>query len=321
MSNATSTQTSSPAATQFPEVTLRPLVAADLDAVVQLDARIMGRSRRGYFERRLSAALRQPKRHLQFALTTPRGLAGFLLGRRAGGEYGRTEEVVVLEAVGVDPGARHSGLGQKLLAGLESWMKSHKLPRLVTQVDWRNLSMLKFLSSAQFALESRPILERLVDRMPLPATDEEIEQWPPVVRHLQKSDLDAIVRIDQRITGLDRRAYFQRKFDEVFDESAIMVSLVAEADGFPVAFAMARVDFGDFGHVEPSAALDTIGVDPAFARRGIGRAMMSQMIDNLAALHVERLETEVARDNFALQKFLFDFDFQASQRLSFQRPV
>ena len=35
-----------------------------------------------------------PKRHYQFALTSGKGLVGFLVARVAGGEYGRPEEVV-----------------------------------------------------------------------------------------------------------------------------------------------------------------------------------------------------------------------------------
>ncbi|MFL5366990.1 MAG: hypothetical protein ACJ781_16105, partial [Myxococcales bacterium] len=76
------------------DVTVRPLAAADLAAVVALDASIGGTPRSGYFAKRLQAALRQPRRHLQLALDDGRmapndgGLAGFLLARKAGGEYG-----------------------------------------------------------------------------------------------------------------------------------------------------------------------------------------------------------------------------------------
>ena len=45
------------------------------------------------------------------------------------------------------------------------------------------------------------------------------------------------------------------------------------------------------------------------------------MIQNLAALHVERLETEVASESFALLRFLFDLGFGPSARLSFVRAV
>ena len=309
------------AALSPPSAVLRPLSAADLDAVVALDRRSTGSSRRGYFEKRLAAALRKPRGHFQFALTTGQGLAGFLLARRVGGEYGRPDEAVVLESIGVDPSSRQRGLGRQLLGALEELSRAHGIRQVVTQVDWRNHSMLRFLAGARFELAPRPILELKVERVPLPQTDEEIEAWPPVVRQLKASDLDGIVRIDKRITGSDRRAYLERKFDEALNDSAIAVSLVGEVDGLPAAFAMARVDFGDFGHVEPSAALDTLGVDPPFAGKGLGKAVLSQMIENLAALHVERLETEVARDATRLLSFLYAAGFGASQRLSFQKAI
>src|SRR3954465_14149685 len=81
------------------ETQIRPLTAADFEAVVALDARITGGARRGYFQRRLDAALRDPKRHLQLAAGASGGLRGFLLARRADGEFGEREPVAVLEAI------------------------------------------------------------------------------------------------------------------------------------------------------------------------------------------------------------------------------
>jgi ribosomal protein S18 acetylase RimI-like enzyme len=303
------------------DVVLRPLRAEDLDSIVALDGRSGGPSRRGYFERRLAAALRKPRVNFQLALTSGQGLVGFLLARVAGGEYGRPEDVVVLEALGVDPTVRHAGLGRQMLAELERLARARDIHQLVTQVDWRNDSMLRFLASADFELAPRGVFERAVDRIPLPNSDEEIETWPPLVRSLRASDLGPLVQIDGNITGQSRGRYLERKCDEALNDSAIEVSLVAETEGHPVAFAMARVDFGDFGHVESVAALDTIGVEPAFARKGFGRAVLSQLIANLAALHVKRLETEVAHDSFALIEFLCASGFRPAQRLSFQRKI
>jgi ribosomal protein S18 acetylase RimI-like enzyme len=304
-----------------PDVVLRPLRAEDLEAIVALDGRSGGPSRRGYFEKRLAAALRHPKGHFQIALESGKALVGFLLARVAGGEYGRSEDVVVLEALGVEPELRHAGLGRQMLAELERLARAHDIHQVVTQVDWRNDSMLRFLASAEFELAPRIVLERVVDRIPLPSSDEEIEAWPPRVRTLQASDLAPLIQIDRNITGQDRGRYLERKLDEALNQSAIEVSQVAETEGHPVAFAMGRVDFGDFGHVESVAALDTIGVEPAFARQGFGHAVLSQLVANLAALHVKRLETEVAHDSFALIEFLTASGFRPSQRLSLQRKI
>lgn len=302
-----------------PEVLLRPLRPEDLEAVVALDKASAGMPRRPYFEKRLQAALRHPKRHLQLALATGKGLAGFLVARIADGEYGRPKGVVILEAVSVDPALRHSGLGRRMLSGIEELMKGRGIGELVTQVDWRNHTMLKFLDGAGFSLAPRNILERSLERLPLPTDENNMEQWPQQVRQLRADDFEAVRRIDRRVSGSDRTEYLQRKFDEALQQSAIAVSLAAEEKGFVVAFAMARVDFGDFGRIEPGAALDTIGVDPSFAGKGYGRALLSQMVENLAALQVERLETEVARENFELLKFLYALGFGPSQRLSFQK--
>ena len=64
---------------------VRPLARENLEAVVAIDAAIEGRPRGDYFERRLKAALLEPKLHAQFAATDDAGLAGYILagdGRR-----------------------------------------------------------------------------------------------------------------------------------------------------------------------------------------------------------------------------------------------
>jgi len=301
--------------------TVRSLQAADLDAVVATDRRITGESRRSYFERRLAAALKHPTRHLQLAAMTPTGLAGFVLARLAGGEFGRHEAALVLEAMGVAPESQGTGLGRHMMAALEERGRAHGARDIVTQAEWHNHAMLRFLHGAGFSLAPRQILERPVHRMSLPETEAEVVLFPPIVRHLRADDFDTVVRIDRLVTGRDRSEYLRRRFDEVLHESGIVVSLAAEDDGFVVAFAMARVDLGDFGHVGATASLDTVGVQPTFAHRGFARAVLTQMIDNLSGLHVESLQTEVGREDFELLRFLYKFGFGLSQRLSFVRKL
>ena len=80
---------------------------------------------------------------------------------------------------------------------------------------------------------------------------------------------------------------------------------------------MARADLGDFGRTEPVAVIDTLGVDPEYAHRGIGRALLSQLFANLDALRVERVETIVPQRNLGLLGFLYAAGFAPSQRLPF----
>ncbi|KAB2917384.1 MAG: GNAT family N-acetyltransferase [Hyphomicrobiaceae bacterium] len=140
-------------------------------------------------------------------------------------------------------------------------------------------------------------------------------------RTIAERDLQALITIDRRITGRDRSAYFESKLAEALHESDVRVSLLAERDGGPVGFIMARVEFGEFGRVEPTAVIDTIGVDPDYRDQGIGRALLSQLLVNLTTLRVERVRTEVDWHDGDLLAFLDHSGFEPSQRLCLIRAV
>lgn len=142
-----------------------------------------------------------------------------------------------------------------------------------------------------------------------------------LVRSMAAGDLRALVAIDRRITGRDRAAYFQRKLSEALTESDVRVSLVAELAGVPVGFIMARVDLGEFGRVETTAVIDTIGVDPDYWKRAVGRALLSQLLANLSTLRVEKVRTEVDWQDRDLLDYLDRSGFCPSQRLCFDQPL
>lgn len=335
--------------------TLSPLAREDLDDVVTIDAAWEGRSRRLYFERRLAAALREPALHAQFAVRDAHGLAGYLLARVLEGEFGRQDRSLRLEAIGVRADARGRGVGRALFDGLSGWAARHGVADLRTQAAWNAHRMLAWLDASGFSLAHAQVIERAIpsggetsatepaDRLATepdgaerpgeaPAHEidysgaqsndfERLARDTADIGSLAESDLPDIARIDRGITGRDRRDYIARKLDETLTDSALRVSLGARLDGVLVGFAMARADFGDFGRPEPVAVIDTIGVDPEYAHRGVGHALLSQLFLNLAALRIERVETQVAPQDLALLGFLYDVGFAPSQRLAFERSL
>ncbi|MGO9702212.1 MAG: GNAT family N-acetyltransferase [Xanthobacteraceae bacterium] len=139
------------------------------------------------------------------------------------------------------------------------------------------------------------------------------------VRTMREDDLGALIEIDHRITGRDRSAYFAHKLAEALHQSDMRVSLVAERDGAPVGFIMARVDFGEFGRMEPTAVMDTIGVDPDYQQAGVGRALLSQLLINFATLRVEQIRTEIDWSDRDLLAFLDHCGFRPAEQLCFER--
>jgi ribosomal protein S18 acetylase RimI-like enzyme len=328
-------------------VKLRRLAAQDLDALVEIDAQITGRSRRDYFERRLQAALRAPALHTQFAAEEGGAVNGYVLARRLEGEFGRVEPALRLEVIGVRPGEQGHGYGDALLGALEAYARKHGIADVRTQASWKDHAMLGFLDHAGFELGSTQMLDCEVhsgrigggdaDKILAPEAHRlsaEIDHSAPQandfealardraeVRSLERADLEEIVRIDRRIMSRDRSAHIGHLVDEAMHDSAIRVSLAAHQDGSVCGFVMASVDFGDFGRTEPVAVLDTIGVDPGFTGAGIGSALLSQLFVNLEALRVERVATVVERDNFGLLEFFYRAGFGPGQRLGFVKRL
>jgi predicted N-acetyltransferase YhbS len=138
---------------------------------------------------------------------------------------------------------------------------------------------------------------------------------------LRLEDVADLVRIDRRLTGRDRSAYIARQIEEALQDSAVRVSLAAHCDGAAVGYLAAKVDLGDAGRTEPTAIIDALAVDPDREGSGVGTALVSQLLVNLMALHVERVETEIARDGLDLLAFFYRLGFAPSARLGFVKRL
>ena len=138
---------------------------------------------------------------------------------------------------------------------------------------------------------------------------------------LTAKDVDDLVRIDRHITGRERRTYIQHTLDEALRESGVRISLAARHDGVMAGYLMARADLGDFGRTEPVAVIDTIGVAPEYAHRGIGHALLSQLFLNLGALDIERVETIVASGATELLGFFHAAGVAPGERLAFVKRL
>lgn len=141
------------------------------------------------------------------------------------------------------------------------------------------------------------------------------------IRALKPQDCARLVRMDQEISGRNRRAWYEGKIRRALEDADVRISLGAEIDGILVGALLGSVHYGEFGLPEPVAILDTVLVDPAFGRRGLATAMLRQLLLNLAALRIERLRTEVAWDEFKLAEFFAKSGFAPVPRVVLELRV
>ena len=157
------------------------------------------------------------------------------------------------------------------------------------------------------------------DTDPLNAPPGELPTDAVVVRTLRGDDLDAIVRIDREATGTTRREYYESRVHTALTDSRLQTSLVAELDGQVAGFLITRLYYGEFGQTEPVAVIDSIGVHPGLRGRHVGQALLRQLVMNLRALGVERIETIVDWNQFDLLGFLAAHGFEPAPRICLRR--
>lgn len=152
-------------------IATRPLTADDLEAVIAIDAASAGRSRRGFFEKRLVSAQERPRGYVYVGAERDDRFVGFAIARLHEGEFGGTHPVAVLDALGVDPSVRHAGVGHALLGELEAILAHKGIRELASQVDWTGTDVARFFIDTGFKLAPRRVLELAVESA---ATGEEM---------------------------------------------------------------------------------------------------------------------------------------------------
>ena len=131
-------------------VYVRRLRPADLEAVISLDARVIGRRRDEYFKIKLQQALAETGIEVSLAAEVDGLFCGFLLARVFYGEFGSTEPVAVLDTIGVHPDFRRQGIGRALIDQLRKNLKALGILRLQTEVSWDDQPLLGFFHEEGF---------------------------------------------------------------------------------------------------------------------------------------------------------------------------
>jgi GNAT superfamily N-acetyltransferase len=142
-----------------------------------------------------------------------------------------------------------------------------------------------------------------------------------VIRTLDERDLERLVKLDQAWSKRNRRLYLHRKLHRALAEADVRISLGAELDGFLVGAVLGSVSYGEFGHPEPLAVVDTILVDQEVSRQGVASVLLEQLLRNLGAFGIETLRTEVSWNDHDLVGFLAHNDFVPVPRIVLERRV
>jgi GNAT superfamily N-acetyltransferase len=142
-----------------------------------------------------------------------------------------------------------------------------------------------------------------------------------LTRSVESTDLEAIVRIDEKLGGEARQAYWRERL-ELAGLRPPWMSLVAETDGRVVGFLFGWVGASEFGMAEPTGWIDLIGVDPAYRGRGVGRALVDRFVQSGQELRaIAKVATLIDLDQSDIREFFTRRGFHHGRMVHLERPV
>jgi len=124
------------------------------------------------------------------------------------------------------------------------------------------------------------------------------------VRSVRRADLDAVVALDAAVTGLEKRAYWQRVYRRygVAGTAEQRHFLVALAGGRVVGFMIGEVRDWEFGS-PPCGWVFALDVHPQARQAGIGTQLLAALSERFRQAGVTKLRTLLARDNTLILSF------------------
>lgn len=142
----------------------------------------------------------------------------------------------------------------------------------------------------------------------------------PVIRAMHMEDLDRIVEIDIKVLGQSRPDYWKMKL-ELVEKRWPVASLVAELGGQVIGFVIGDASGWEYGVSEHIGWIDTIGIDPAFQRKGIAKMLLTEMINNLKKVGVDTVYTFVNWRDWSLLQFFDALGFKKGDLINLELRV
>jgi ribosomal protein S18 acetylase RimI-like enzyme len=130
-------------------VTIRGFSEQDLEAIVEIDRKILGKARWAYWKQQIELSHAHfPQSCLVSELEGK--VIGFILGEVSGGEFKLPDTVGWISTIGVDPAYQHQGIARKLSQEFVKNLKSVGVTIVYTLVNWNDWDLLKFFRAMGF---------------------------------------------------------------------------------------------------------------------------------------------------------------------------
>ena len=140
------------------------------------------------------------------------------------------------------------------------------------------------------------------------------------IRPLTELDIEAVTRIDERVTGRYRPEVWEQRVGYYLRRDPES-SQVAESDGAVVGFMLGEVRGGEFGLEEPTGWVEFFGVDPAARGRDIGRGLLDALLAHFRRREAHIARTIVAESDREIAGFIAAMGFREAPLTAYEKRL
>ena len=132
------------------DVKIRSLSQEDLEAIVEIDEKVLGEKRRDYWEKKLQM-MNDKTFQVSLVAEVEGRVSGFILGDISGWEFGVPDTIGWIDTIGVDPAHQKKGLATALAQELIQRLKAAGVRTIYTLVSWNDWDLLQFFHAMGFS--------------------------------------------------------------------------------------------------------------------------------------------------------------------------
>ena len=132
-------------------LSIRPLTLSDLDAIVEIDRKVLGKPREDFWKKRMEEISVTQYLHSCLGAELEGKVIGFILGEVSGWEFGVPDTIGWINTIGVDPVYQHRGVAKRLGEEFVKNVKAIGVSLVYTLVNWNDWDLLKFFRAMGFA--------------------------------------------------------------------------------------------------------------------------------------------------------------------------
>lgn len=130
---------------------IRQLTTDDLDAIIEIDTKVLGETRRDYWVTKIvrQAGTRPPDASLVAEIDDR--VVGFILGEVSGWEFKVPNNIGWIDTIGIDPDYQNRGVAKILANAVVTNLKRYEVDTIYTLVNWNDWDLLQFFHAMGFS--------------------------------------------------------------------------------------------------------------------------------------------------------------------------